>query len=292
MRVFLHFLSLPRPLNMLLSGAAVMALQYFLNPLEFQFSKSLTAALVVAATLGGGNILNDLLDVVPDQRNHPHRFLARYPERRSQAWAYLVVLMACVAFLMLSSKQIQNTALVLLGSGIFFLLFLYNFWLKKIPLVGNFFVALMAASVVPFSILWLQGEGIGDKVRPTEVLAVYFLFIFLSHLTRELIKSIQDHPGDVFRQKHTLLSLAGLRLTQLLLSILLSILLALVLVLIARENHSLNPVGWLALGTSGYFFGRTLIKLNQLSETGGPVKLSRWLKSSMATGILSLVCWN
>jgi 4-hydroxybenzoate polyprenyltransferase len=69
-----------------------------------------------------------------------------------------------------------------------FLLNLYNYFLKKYPLIGNVTVALLSSNAILY-IFWLQ-----DNLNPANML--FLGFIFVLSLLREIVKDIEDKDVD------------------------------------------------------------------------------------------------
>jgi 4-hydroxybenzoate polyprenyltransferase len=69
-----------------------------------------------------------------------------------------------------------------------FLLNLYNYFLKKYPLIGNITVALLSSNAILY-IFWLQ-----DNLNPDNML--FLGFIFVLSLLREIVKDIEDIDVD------------------------------------------------------------------------------------------------
>jgi 4-hydroxybenzoate polyprenyltransferase len=70
-----------------------------------------------------------------------------------------------------------------------FLLNLYNFFLKKYPLIGNVTVALLSSNAILY-IFWLQ-----DNLNPANRL--FSVFIFVLSLLREIVKDTEDKDVDM-----------------------------------------------------------------------------------------------
>ena len=102
------------------------------------------------------------------------------------------------------------------------LLFLYSWKLQHWPVIGNLIVAALAA-VVPLITLIAHPEIAfiaKDPNTPLEELIdcifilIYALFAFLTTLTRELVKDMEDIEGDRAIGSKTLAVSAGIRFTK------------------------------------------------------------------------------
>ena len=132
--------------------------------------------------------MNDRLDIEGDRINHPKRVLVTGMLSPKYARNLALVLNAA-ALLMAWAISLSMLLIGLVTVG---LLSLYNLKLKRIPLVGNAVVALLAAMT------FLTG---GFAVNPDLVFRlpgplVAAAFAFFFHLVREIVKDIQDMDGD------------------------------------------------------------------------------------------------
>jgi len=148
----------------------------------------LMASLAAFCICAAGNIINDLLDVEIDRVNRPDRVLVRgglsigYAKGLAAGLNVVALLLAVVV-----SVPVMLMALAVIG-----LLAAYNVWLKKMPLVGNAAVALLAG------LTFLTGGVAVDATMafrlPGPLIPAIFAFFF--HLVREIIKDVQDTDGD------------------------------------------------------------------------------------------------
>jgi 4-hydroxybenzoate polyprenyltransferase len=94
-----------------------------------------------------------------------------------------------------------------------FLLNLYNYFLKKYPLIGNVTVALLSSNAILY-IFWLQ-----DNLNPANML--FLGFIFVLSLLREIVKDIEDKDVDIqfgYQTLPILLPISQIKIITLLLS--------------------------------------------------------------------------
>ncbi|HCK10438.1 MAG TPA: hypothetical protein DHW45_11230 [Candidatus Latescibacteria bacterium] len=190
----LPYIAIVRPLNVCLTAGGVLLGGWLavanLSPLLWL--ASLSAALIAAA----GYVQNDLVDIEIDRINHPDRPLPRGTvsgrfARTFSAIAYTIGLIVSIPL---------PIACRILALGIVGSLFLYNIWLKHLPLVGNLIVA--ATGGAPFAFGGLTVELVAPSLLPAS-LAVIF------HLSREILKDVQDRMGDERASIATLPVLAG-----------------------------------------------------------------------------------
>lgn len=154
------------------------------------------AALAAALVGAGGNVYNDLRDVAIDRVNRPERAL---PSGRVTLGA------ARLLWIALTGAGVLVAALVSgahggVAAGVAGLLVLYSARLKGQPLVGNVLVAVLIGVALLFGAgavgAWSEG-------------AVGALFALLTTLARELVKDVEDLPGDAALGARTLPVVVG-----------------------------------------------------------------------------------
>nr|MBN2276746.1 geranylgeranylglycerol-phosphate geranylgeranyltransferase [candidate division Zixibacteria bacterium] len=189
------FLRLVRIHNCLIAGIAVWIGGY-LSGITGNNLKLYLASLAGALVCGAGNALNDFMDIESDQISHPGRPLAS-----GQLPLYAAILAAIVmnlaAVVLVVPVGWAVTGLVVITV---FLLFLYNFKLKKIPVTGNLIVSFLGGLTFIVGGLAVQPENI--FVIPGPVIPAMFAFLF--HLGRELLKDSADCRGDLAAEYKTL----------------------------------------------------------------------------------------
>ena len=148
---------------------------------------SLFVVLVLVFLLWGmaGNIQNNIYDYELDQ-NKPEfiRFSIR-----NYTHVYVVLYVLGIVVLL------TNTSLVFSLLALLFplLLNLYNIYLKKTFLLGNFVIAFLTATSV-FIPVWL---GLRVAVHKGNMMLVFYMLIaFLLTLMRELVKDMEDAEVD------------------------------------------------------------------------------------------------
>ncbi len=138
------------------------------------------SALLIAA---GGNVHNDVCDVDIDRLNRPKRPIPAEIVPISKASLFAIGLFSgglTLAFF------IPPPGLWVAGTVIILLIF-YNLKWKRLPLIGNFVVAFNSA------LCFVYGGIAVDNLMPTLIPAA---FAFLFHFAREMIKDLEDMPGD------------------------------------------------------------------------------------------------
>lgn len=166
-------------------GVWIGAYLAWLTPTYYGPTVTALAAILVCAA---GNACNDLLDMETDRINRPGRVLVRGGLTRKYA-RNLTIVLNLVALAMSLAVSLWVTAVAFVTIC---LLFAYNLHLKRIPLVGNSVVALLAG------LTFITG---GLAVEPTLTLRlpgplIAAVFAFLFHMVREIVKDVQDMEGD------------------------------------------------------------------------------------------------
>jgi len=166
-------------------GVWIGAYLTWLTPAYYGPAVTALAAFLVCAA---GNVYNDLVDIETDRVNRPHRVLVRGGLTRKYA-RNLTIALNVAAFVMSLAVSLWVSASALITIG---LLFAYNLYLKRIPLVGNSVVALLAG--MTFLTGGLAVEPALTFRLPGPLIAAVFAFLF--HLVREIVKDVHDMEGD------------------------------------------------------------------------------------------------
>jgi geranylgeranylglycerol-phosphate geranylgeranyltransferase len=181
MKLF-SYIKLLRPANMLMIAFGV-GLGFWLAHAGAHLH--MLVLLIVAAMCAGGfgNVVNDIADIATDRVSHPKRPLAAGEISKSSAVAFAILCAgAAVMSAFFASWQHGAGTLVPL-----FLLLLYALFFKGTRLAGNVLVSVLVAYAVIFG--GLLGPDINRLFVPAAL-------AFLLNLPREIIKVIQDEPGD------------------------------------------------------------------------------------------------
>jgi len=161
----------------------------FLLPFIPEVHEIIIAALAAAFITAYGNIHNDIADYRADKINHPERPLPS--AELSPGTAILWLQMALAAGLILSLLVNQRCFIVAAIASI--ALFFYSLFIKKIPLLANIWVGLIAA------LTFIYAGYISPlyTVWDFSLINAGALIAFFFHLGRELIKDLQDMEGDL-----------------------------------------------------------------------------------------------
>ena len=181
MRPLLRLIRAP---NLLIAAAGVLAGGWIALG-RIGFPRELVFAALSAIAIGAvGNTWNDIRDVAADRINRPGtRPLAA--GQSSRGVADLIILdgsLAGLAFAGLVSGWLFLAALAALA-----VMFAYSPMLKPRPLLGNLAVAVVAGSPPFYGALAVGAAAAGS---------VPWVLAALLHLVREVVKDVEDEPGD------------------------------------------------------------------------------------------------
>lgn len=168
-------------------AVVTLAAGYFLACAEFAPANFFADALAMALAVSFANIHNDILDFESDKVNRPNRPLpSGKVSKRSASLAALF----CVALVIgiaapLTSIWASHLAFYL---PLLFALYLYNRAFKRLPLFKNMVVAALCAT--PLLRVALLQNADASKLYPA------MAFAFLYTFAREILKDLEDAPGD------------------------------------------------------------------------------------------------
>ena len=183
--------SIVRPRNLAMAAAGV-AVGGFLALGRFAVPTALWWAMGSALGLGAaGNTANDLFDVEADRINRPLRPLVTGAISRPAA----LVVAGVAGGLGLWAAWWVSVTLFLLGVAALAVMLVYSPMLKSRGLLGNLAVAVVASMPLVYG-----AAAVGDW-RAGLVPAVLAAFL---HLAREIVKDLEDVPGDLAIGRATL----------------------------------------------------------------------------------------
>jgi 4-hydroxybenzoate polyprenyltransferase len=214
------YIKITRPINLLIMAVILFTIRYgFLQPLGFEvFLSHMWYLVFVLSTLliaAGGNVVNDARDVAADRINKPEKLIVSVQMKIANALTYGQILLfagGSLGILMGYFLDILTLTYVFPLSAI--LLWFYSTTLKQKSLVGNlvisFLAALMVFNVAILDILkTLKIEDHDFQIQAVWVIGTLSIFAFLVTLARELIKDLQDMPGDLAAGYKTLPIVSG-----------------------------------------------------------------------------------
>ncbi|HRK72987.1 MAG TPA: geranylgeranylglycerol-phosphate geranylgeranyltransferase [Rhodothermales bacterium] len=143
----------------------------------------LGAACSATAIGAGSNAINDYFDIEIDRINRPNRPLPSGVLSRQEAWW----IWATLSFFGMGMAVIVSVMHLFIAVICVGLLYAYSRWFKKMPFWGNLMVAGIGSLGIGYGALIMGG---------VQRVAWALLFAFWATLARELVKDIQDMPGD------------------------------------------------------------------------------------------------
>lgn len=161
------------------------------------------AALAAMCIGAGGNVINDIADLQIDRINRPDRPIPKGEVSTLQArvvWVGLSLAGLLLALWISAAHGILATICILL-------LFIYSKWFKQLPLIGNVIVALLTALALLFGGLveWTTLRAI------PLALSMGMAFAGITTLAREIVKDVEDLPGDSLTGIRTFPIIAGIQ---------------------------------------------------------------------------------
>ncbi len=189
---------LVRPFNVLVMMLVIGATVVLASVGEPEVGVVVLAVLVGACVGGAANTINDYYDVEIDRINKPRRPLPS--GELSPDWAFLQWLILSLVGVSLNLFLPSLAFWIALGAVA--VLFLYSAKLKKTLLWGNLTVAIMTAMALVYGAVVAGNPG--QAMVPA-------LFAFLINLGREVVKDVEDLPGDLGGNARTFPARYGVR---------------------------------------------------------------------------------
>jgi 4-hydroxybenzoate polyprenyltransferase len=172
--------------------------------------------LLVAATVfitAGGYVINDYFDIKTDLINRGKVIVGtKIPRRQAMMWHTLLNIVGVAIGFYISWKAgyFWMGTLFLIVSG---LLYFYSASYKRQFLIGNIIVALLTA-MVPLLVVLYEWPALyrfytANAFEVTNLNFIFYwvggfsLFAFLTTLTREIIKDVEDFEGDMAYGRNT-----------------------------------------------------------------------------------------
>lgn len=185
---------------------------------------TLTFILIIVNTMfiaAGGYVLNDCYDIETDRINRPGKqIIGKALSRRTGYQVSSILLLLAFSLGITVSFIIRST----LPAIVFFVAIIAVWWyaarLKKTLIWGNIAVAFMTACTI--GMIWLFDYLAGGALREisltndltTILVIVVMTFAGSLNLVREIIKDMEDMPGDLQQHCRTLPIAAGIRVTK------------------------------------------------------------------------------
>lgn len=200
---------------------------------KFNFSLLVLSTILVA---GAGNVINDYFDVKADKINKPNKlFITKYVSKRKAImyhWFLNILSLIIASYLSLYYHTLLYFIIHLLAINI---LWGYSAYFKRKLLIGNILIASLTSLVIWqcgyfFYSIYEFNQTIYDIQDSTEFykrllswkqtflfdwnfIIFLCLFAFILNLAREIIKDLEDIPGDKKLNAQTLAIYLGIKKT-------------------------------------------------------------------------------
>ena len=231
-------------------------------------------AVAAFLALSAGNGLNDFCDVKIDRINKPERPIPSGRVSRRQALIFSLILLGGSVQL---GYRVNQTAFLIVV-GVVVILVAYAFWLKRTPLIGNLVVGGLTA------LTFIAGgvaKGITREVFPLAI------FAFLFTTAREIVKDIEDLPGDRAQSIATLPLLWGKRR-----AISIALLLIGAGIVFSPIPYLLNWYSWIYLVLMIFGVDLVLVYLGFQLWTNPTqrncARIQKWMKWNIFVGLLAV----
>jgi geranylgeranylglycerol-phosphate geranylgeranyltransferase len=195
------FIRITRPANSLAVGALVLASCLVAGVgegISFSVAMAVLGSVLVAA---GGYVLNDVFDYETDRVIRRDRVLPRGEMSQTTARVYALALLmgSPLLFLFVNRLSFVNASLAAL------LLFFYSWKLKRTSgVIGNLAASLLASNGA------LIGGFVGQVANLSRV-SPLAICVFFATIAREIVKDVEDLPGDRTTRARILPMLIGCR---------------------------------------------------------------------------------
>lgn len=311
MKLIIGFLGLIRGLNLMFIALTQVLFQYFIlipifNDADVQpfLHGNLFTSLVIASVFiaAAGYIINDYFDLNIDQVNKPHRLVVEKIIKRR--WAILWHLSFSSVGVLLSfyiGWKVNNILIGFANLLCVAMLWFYSTTFKRKLLIGNVIISLLSAWVilVLYFSEWnrffnvVNSEHLYALTRVFRFAFLYAAFAFIISLIREVVKDIEDMPGDAKYGCRTMPIVWGVHVAKIFVSTWLVVLIAALSIV---EFYVLQLRWWWSALYCFFMIILPLLyilrKLFLARTTEEFHKLSSMIKMVMLTGILSMTLFK
>lgn len=294
------FLQLIRWKNLVILATTLLILKFcFINIFTemetldiFRFFILLMSIVLISAA---GYIINDIQDIETDLINKPDKVFVGtvFTMKQSYSW-YLILNFLGVLLGFYIANYLQKPIFSSVFIIVSFLLYYYSITLKKWPLIGNIVIGLLVSlSILTLAffdlILNAKTDDLGFHYLLFELIFEFSIFAFMLNFIREIVKDIEDVPGDKLMQMKTLPILIGLKYSKLIIGFL-------TLILIIALTYFI--ISYLPFHTILFYYFIIFItlpllyfefKLYHSAAKSDFDYLSKILKFCMLTGIISIL---
>jgi 4-hydroxybenzoate polyprenyltransferase len=268
-----------RPINLLMVGFTQLMTAYFLvetTPQGLPVFQDFNLYLLVFSTIiitAAGYMINDYYDVKIDYVNRPHEVIVgKGIKRRMIIMLHTVFNFAGIGIGFLIAPRIG-----LINFVAAFLLWLYSNQLKRKPFIGNLTVAFLTGLAIYLVAFYYQKSEL--------LVLTYAIFAFFLNLIREIIKDIEDRPGDRKHGCRTLPIVIGFRKTKDVIFLVAICFVCAIMIITIELN---KPQLFYYFGGLGIFFMYFMYQIYQADRKDHFSKLSIFAKILMLVGTMSM----
>ena len=251
------------------------------------------ASVLIAAA---GYIINDYFDLNIDIVNKPsHIIIDRFIKRRYAILFHIAISFSGLALSALVGYKLRNVYIPFLNLVSIGLLWFYSTRFKKELLVGNVIVSVLTAWVILILLVAIYPGTSFSSIsnllpRLLRVTFLYTGFAFIISLIREVLKDMEDVPGDIKYGCHTMPIKWGIPVSKVFSAVWLVVLTGAVLIV---QFYTWSIGWWLSVIYSMIFILIPLIIILHKLFIAQTFKdyhiLSGMVKFVMLTGILSML---
>lgn len=263
-----------RPVNFLITFLSIVVAGIICNTGHFEIINLIYAGISGAIAAAGGNVINDYMDIEIDRINKPDRALpSGILTNKEVLLLYSVFIAASVVLAILIN--IYALIVVIISN---LLIFLYSFRIKRVPLLGNIFVAFFTG------LAFIYG---GIAVNNLLYALIPAVFAFMINLIRELVKDMEDVIGDRAQNIITFPQKYGFKKTNFL-TVGLAVILMLLTVIPFVFNIYKIEYFIVVMLTVNLMLVYFISKIGTENSKGNYSKLSALLKVSMIFGLAAI----
>ena len=188
-----------------LKNVAISIICIFITLLKFNESifqiKSIIIFSIILLLFMSSNIINDIFDMNTDGVNRPKRVLVQYPYLLN-FFLNIAASMMVLAFILSFFLNIYSVLIILISCPF---LILYSKIFKNVPIIGNMLVSFFLALI--FIFVAMASENSIINILPEAFI------VFTISLIREIVKDVEDYPGDKKYNINTTAVFFGVRKT-------------------------------------------------------------------------------
>ena len=180
-----------RYINIFIAIMVVFNVQYLL---DIPFNKEIfICVIIVSCTMSLGYVINDILDLETDTVNQKKNTIINNKISIKEGKKIYVGLLMCIIFFGCFLNSISQAMLYCI---VLPLLYMYNYYFKALPFIGNLTTSLLLGFVFIFTEQTINSSY--------QAMLLPALFAFGLSLIRELIKDLNDYKGDKSVNMYTL----------------------------------------------------------------------------------------